>query len=69
MHRGDSDRMGRDYREMGSDWRMHHEREMGRDRDMDRGRYGERGGSRPGPCGPGIATTAVTSMKTAPGVA
>jgi hypothetical protein len=42
MHRGDSDRMGRDYREMGSDWRMHRERETGRDRDMDRGRYGER---------------------------
>jgi hypothetical protein len=43
MRRGDSDRMGRDCREMGPDCRMHRERETGRDRDMDRGRYGERG--------------------------
>ena len=42
MHRGESDRMGCDCREMGSDHRMLREREMGRGRDMDRGRYGER---------------------------
>ena len=38
MRRGDSDRMGRDDREMGPNWRMHRDRETGRDRDMDRGR-------------------------------
>jgi hypothetical protein len=43
MHRGDGDRMGRDDRDMGRDWRMHRDREMGGDRDMDRGRYRERG--------------------------
>jgi len=42
MRRGDSDRMGRDDREMGSNCRMHRDRETGRDRDMDRGRYSER---------------------------
>ena len=40
MRRGDSDRMGRDSREMSP---MHRDRETGRDRDMDRGRSGDRG--------------------------
>ena len=39
MRRGDSDRMGRDGREMGY---MHRDRETGRDREMDRGRYSDR---------------------------
>jgi hypothetical protein len=33
MRRGDSDRMGRDDREMGRGWRMHRDRETGRDGD------------------------------------
>ena len=65
MHRGDGDRMGRDDRETGPDWRMHRDREMGGGRDMDRGRYGERGAE--------TGTTnrdrdnRVTSMKPDPG--
>jgi len=43
MRRGDDDRMGREYREMGPHWRMHRDREAGGDRDMDRERYRERG--------------------------
>jgi hypothetical protein len=35
MRRGDSDRMGRDAREMGPNWRVHRDRETGRDRDID----------------------------------
>jgi hypothetical protein len=47
---------------------MHRERETGRDRDMDRGRYGERG-IETGTMLTEIGTTGVTSMKTDPGVA
>ena len=43
MRPGEGDRIGRDDREIGRDWRMHRGREAGRDRDMDRGRYSERG--------------------------
>ena len=66
MHRGDGDRMGRDDRDMGRDWRMHRDREMGGDRDMNRGRYRERG-IETGTVRTEIGTTGVTSMKTDPG--
>jgi hypothetical protein len=43
MRRGDGDCMGGDDREMGPNWRMHRDGGPGRDRDMDRERYSDRG--------------------------
>jgi hypothetical protein len=42
MRRGDGDRMGREDRKGGPDWRRHGDRDDDRDRDKDRGRYGDR---------------------------
>ena len=40
---GDGDRMGREDREMGPEWRMRRDRDDDRDNQKDRGRYGDRG--------------------------